>query len=40
MAIKEISILNDMYQDKVSVAVSDLLKRTGTKVALLLKKNN
>ena len=38
---KRISILNDMYQDKVSVAVSDLFEDgTGTKVALLLKKNN
>ena len=37
---KRISILNDMYQDKVSVGVvSDLFEDgTGTKVALLLKK--
>jgi LytS/YehU family sensor histidine kinase len=39
--IKErISILNDMYQDRISVSVSDLFEdHTGTKVELLLKRN-
>jgi tetratricopeptide (TPR) repeat protein len=37
---KRISILNDMYQDRISVSVSDLLEDgTGTKVELLLKRN-
>ena len=37
---KRISILNDMYQDRISVWVSDLYNDgTGTKVELLLKRN-
>ena len=37
---KRISILNDMYQDRISVSVSDLFEDgTGTKVELLLKRN-
>jgi tetratricopeptide (TPR) repeat protein/two-component sensor histidine kinase len=37
---KRIEILNDMYQDRISVAVSDLHEDgTGTKVELLLKRN-
>lgn len=37
---QRIAILNDMYGDKVTVEVSDLLEDgTGTKVVLLLKKN-
>ena len=37
---KRIGILNDMYQDRISVSVSDLFEDgTGTKVELLLKRN-
>ncbi|MFD2566499.1 histidine kinase [Pseudotenacibaculum haliotis] len=37
---KRITILNDMYQDKISVSVSDLFENgTGTQVKLLLKRN-
>ena len=37
---KRVSILNSMYQDRISVSVSNLFEdETGTKVELLLKKN-
>ncbi len=37
---KRIAILNDMYKDKVDVAISDLLEDgQGTKVILTLKKD-
>ncbi len=37
---KRISILNEMYQDRISVSVCDLFEDgTGTKVELLLKGN-
>jgi len=37
---KRVSILNDMYQDRISVSISDLFNDgTGTKVELLLKRD-
>ena len=37
---KRIEILNDMYQDRIDIKVSDAFEDgTGTKVELLLKKN-
>ena len=35
---KRVAILNDIYQDKVAVAIEDKPNQTGTKVILTLKK--
>jgi sensor histidine kinase YesM len=36
---KRVAILNDIYQDKVAVAIEDKPNHTGTKVILTLKKD-